>query len=79
MSFVIERLNSIVDFDRSLTKANVIFFVFAEWSGPSRQSRDVVIDAFGQLKRNSHHSMHLSSKSTSLNRVVISGTGLLAG
>lgn len=53
MPDMIERLNSIADFDQSLTHPNVILFAFAAWSGPAHQSRDAVIRAWDQLQRDS--------------------------
>ena len=53
MPDMIERLNSIPDFDQSLTTPNVILFAFAAWSGPAHQSRDAIIRAWDQLQRDS--------------------------
>ena len=48
---MIERLSSVTDFDQSLTHSNVIFFAFAAWSGPARQSRDTINGAVTKLRR----------------------------
>lgn len=48
---MIERLNSVAEFDGSLTNTNLILFAFAAWSGPSHQSRGAITDAFAQLQR----------------------------
>jgi hypothetical protein len=50
---MIERLNSVADFDRSLMSANLILFAFAAWSGPCYRSRTTMTDAFDQLRRSS--------------------------
>ena len=48
---MIERLNSVADFDQSLTNPNLILFAFAAWSGPSHQSRDAINGAYTQIRR----------------------------
>ncbi len=50
---MIERLNSVADFDRSLMSANLILFAFAAWSGPCRQSRTSITAAYDRLCQSS--------------------------
>ncbi len=50
---MIERLNSVADFDRSLMNANLILFAFAAWSGPCRQSLTTITAAYDRLCQSS--------------------------
>jgi hypothetical protein len=46
-----ERVESVVEFDKGLNRPKVILFAFAAWSGPAYQSRQTVDTTFKHLQR----------------------------